>query len=149
MRQRMAKYIVLITSTLVLLLASIFAYFQNSEETSDTKNSIKEVIQPTFADSTSLELIQIKRGEELFNMYRCIRCHSMSGIGNTINPLDHVAEKMNKSMIINWITGGDTLKGKMPEYLFNTKQKYKKLSSDELDALVIYIQKSHSEKKVD
>lgn len=148
MRQRIAKYIVFITSMLVLLLASIFAYFQNPKETNDTKNSIQEVIQLTLADSTSLELMQIKRGEELFNTYGCIRCHSMNGIGNTINPLDHVAEKMNKSMIINWIIGGDALKGKMPEYLFNSKQRYKKLPSDELDALVMYIQKSHAEEKV-
>jgi len=148
MRQRMAKFIVFTTSMLVLLLASIFAYFQNPKETNDTKHNIQEVMQPTLADSTSLERMQIKRGEELFTTHRCIRCHSMNGIGSTINPLDHVAKKMNKSMIINWITGGDALKGKMPEYLFNSKQKYKKLPADELDALVMYIQKSHSEEKV-
>jgi len=147
MRQRMAKFIVFTTSMLVLLLASIFAYFQNPKETSDTKHDTQEVMQSTPTDSISLERMQIKKGEALFAAHKCIHCHSMNGIGSTVNPLDHVAKKMNKSMIINWITGGDALKGKMPEYLFNSKQKYKKLPSDELDALVIYIQKSHSEEK--
>lgn len=150
MREIWARRIALITGLLVIVLAAIFALIQNPSrqdehmeaEHMETKNM--ESRQQIYAEQTNkpanLEPSKIKAGKEVYRQQTCARCHSIAGEGNPRNPLDGAAEVYSAEELREWITGGDSLQDKLPEYILRLKQKYKKLSDDDLESLVIYLQ---------
>ena len=125
MREILSKYIVLLTSMLIVILSILFALSQNRDETIQIVSSSPEKMQ---------------KAKELFVLQGCGHCHSIDSVGNKRNPLDGVGDRMSQEMLKKWIIGDDSLKDKIPSYALNQKQKYKQLSHDELNALVDYMQ---------
>ena len=132
MREKWARRIVLLTAIIVLLLAFVFARIQNPDKEQVSSSERKP---PVVLDTKVIE-----KGRQIYAQQGCGFCHSIDGQGNPRNPLDGVGNKRTASELRNFIIGADTLQGLLPTGIINMKQKYKELSADELDALVIYMQ---------
>lgn len=137
MREQWARRIALLTGQLVLLLAVVFAISQNLVETPETREPVMpaELLEPIALDPQRIEA-----GRGLYRQQTCARCHSIAGKGNPRNPLDGVGARRSAMELRDWVIGGDVLWGELPERAFKLKQAYKELSSDDLDALVAYMQ---------
>ena len=68
MRESLARWIVLITGILVVMLSMVFARIQNPGK------------------SSTVETDQVAQGQQLFQQQGCARCHSIKGEGNQRNP---------------------------------------------------------------
>ena len=130
MREKWARRIALLTGLLVLLLAVTFALIQNPTETPATK-------QPEFI---ALDPKRIEAGQQIYKQQTCARCHSIAGQGSPRNSLDGVGARRTALELREWIIGADALQGELPAYASKLKQTYRELPSDDLDALVIYMQ---------
>ena len=140
MREKWALRIVLHTALIVLFLAFIFARIHNPSQVTDTVKKSEPSPSSILSQPDALELKRIEKGKQIYMQQSCSLCHSISGQGNPRNPLDGIGAKHTSSELRNFITGADTLKGVLPEGVRKMKQGYRKLSDDELDALVIYMQ---------
>ncbi len=49
--------------------------------------------------------------------------------------------KLNKDELRDWITGAETLKGILPASVMSLKQGYRKLTDEDLNALILYLQR--------
>ena len=130
MREKWARRIVLLTAVIVLLLAFAFSRIQNPQQVSSTEHKPSVVL-----DSKAIET-----GQQIYMQQNCGFCHSIAGQGNPRNPLDGVGTKRTASELRDFITGADTLQGMLTTSIRKMKQRYRELSADELDALVIYMQ---------
>lgn len=128
MREKWARRIVFLTALIVIVLAFVFARIQNPVKLTELK-------QPVVIDSKRIEI-----GRQIYQQQSCGFCHSIAGQGNPRNPLDGVGKKRTASELRNFITGADTLQGLLTTSIRKRKQRYKELSADDLDALVIYMQ---------
>ena len=128
MREEWARRIVVLTALIVLLLAFVFARIQNPAKLTELKQSV-------VIDSKRIET-----GGQIYQQQSCGFCHSIAGQGNPRNPLDGVGKKRTASELRNFITGADTLQGLLTTSIRKRKQRYRELSVEELDALVIYMQ---------
>ena len=121
MREKLARLIVLITGILVVMLSMMFAVIQNSDK------------------SSIVDTRQVTQGELLFQQQGCARCHSFKGEGSLHNPLNGVTKKYSDKELLDWITGAQTLEGKMNPGIMKVKSKYQKLSEEERDVLIRYL----------
>ena len=128
MREKWARRIVFLTALIVIVLAFVFARIQNPDKLTELK-------QPVVIDSKRIET-----GGQIYQQQSCGFCHSIAGQGNPRNPLDGVGKKRTASELRNFITGADTLQGLLTTSIRKRKQRYRELSVEELDALVIYMQ---------
>ncbi|MBE9515799.1 MAG: cytochrome c [Proteobacteria bacterium] len=136
MREKWAIRIVLLTGLLVLMLAITFALRQSPTETPGPTASGEQVPAPELLPDPQ----RIEAGRQVYVQQRCARCHSIAGKGNLRYPLDGVGEKRSAEELRNWIIGADVLQGVLLGRVFRLKQAHKELPSDDLDALVSYMQ---------
>ena len=83
---------------------------------------------------------RIEAGQQIYKQQTCARCHSIAGQGNPRNSLDGVGARRTALELRDWIIGADVLHGELSTYASGVKQAYRKLPSDDLDALIIYMQ---------
>lgn len=140
MREKWARRIVVLTGLIVLLLAFVFARIQNPGQSTDTTKSREQLSSVERKSSDVLDSNRIETGRQIYKQQSCGLCHSIAGQGNPRNPLDGVGSKRSASELRNFITGADTLQGILTTSTRKMKQKYRELSADDLDALVIYMQ---------
>jgi thiosulfate/3-mercaptopyruvate sulfurtransferase len=140
MREQWARRIALLTGLLVFLLAAVFAVTQNPIEPPDSAQSRAPLPAGERAEPAVLDPQRIEAGREVYRQQTCARCHSIAGEGNPRGPLDGVGARRSADELRDWIIGAEALQGEIPERAFRLKQEYKVLSSDDLDALVIYMQ---------
>ncbi len=145
MREKWARRVVFLTGLLVLLLAIIFANMQNPVGSPGTTASGEQAPPGRRRESPVLEPERIEAGRQVYQQQNCARCHSIAGAGNPRVPLDAVGAKRSAEGLRDWIIGADALQGELPEHIFKLKQAYRDLASDDLDALVIYMQSLHPE----
>ena len=83
------------------------------------------------------------KGEKLYAAEKCSPCHSIGGKGNAKGPLDDVGKKLSADDIREWITdpAAATAKAKATRKppMTSVAAKLKKLSKDDVDALVAYM----------
>lgn len=137
MRELWARRIAFLTGQLILLFSAGFAIIHNPTSPPDRAEQNASQETETFI---ALDLQRIEAGQQVYQQQTCVRCHSIAGKGNPRNPLDGVGARRNSLQLRDWIKGADVLQGVLPERAFIMKQVYKELSSDDLDALVIYMQ---------
>ncbi len=140
MREKYAKRIVVLTALIVLLLAFVFARIQNPNQSTNTTKSREQITSSERQQSAAPDSKHIGVGRQIYKQQSCELCHSISGQGNPRNPLDGVGTKHTANELRNFITGADALQNSLPNSIQKMKQRYKELSADELDALVIYMQ---------
>ena len=139
MREIWARYIVLFTGLIVVLLAMVFAYIQNPNTFKTTGPVNEQTLSATGSDRLSLESKQVEAGYQVYLDNNCYSCHSIEGKGNPRVPLDGVGHRHSKEALRNWITGSDELGDLLSERIRSIKKTYRNLSSEELDALVTYL----------
>jgi mono/diheme cytochrome c family protein len=140
MREKLARFIALLTGQLVLLLAIAFAVIQNPSENPDATESRKPAPPSSCIKSIVPDPGHIDAGNQIYQQQLCARCHSIAGEGNPRNPLDGVGARRTADELRDWIIGADVLQGTLPERAFTVKQAYGELSGGDLDALVTYMQ---------
>ena len=139
MREKWARRIALLTGLLILLLAITFAASQNPSVSPLTIAS-KEQAASGEQQNNTLDPERISAGQQVYKQQSCARCHSIAAQGNPRNPLDGVGARHSAAELHEWIIGADSLQQELPGYALRSKQRYKELPADELDALVIYMQ---------
>ena len=139
MREKWARRIVLFTGLLVLLLAAAFAFNQNPTAPVSAEN-MKQTASSNKTDTVSLDSKHIADGPLIYKQQTCARCHAIAGQGNPRNSLDGIGAKYTASELRDRITGADRLLGVFPAHVLKLKQKYRELSEDDLEALIIYMQ---------
>jgi len=139
MRETWAKAIVLFTGLLVLLLAYLFAHNQNMPgvKSGDAPIPMAKSLDEHFSEQ---ELKNVDAGRVVFNREGCLICHSLEGKGNPSNSLEGVGKKLTISELRQWITATNGSAEKLPRSIVNRKNSYLKLSQQELDDLVFYLQ---------
>jgi len=142
MRQQWARIITLLTAILVILLSVIFALQQNPPQSSTPVVEVEKSFTPARAlsESNTAETTLIASGRRIFETQGCTRCHSIAGKGNPRNPLDSVGKRRTAKAIRQWILAADELKAQLSTPTFLTKQAYRKLPEEDMNALVIYLQ---------
>ncbi len=76
----------------------------------------------------------VSRGQQVFAAQHCSMCHSVAGKGNPKTPLDDVGTRMKADEMKKYIANPKSVKA-------DSKMKaYSRLSAEELDALVSYLQ---------
>lgn len=141
MREKWLQLIALLTTLMILLLVMIFALGQNLTESYDATEETEQALDiPRPEKLLVVNEKSIKAGRQVYNQQGCALCHSIAGKGNTRNPLDGVGRRRTAEEINEWVVGADRLKGIMPERAFKFKKTYRELHSDDLKALVVYLQ---------
>lgn len=139
MREKWARRIAFLTALMVILLAVIFATVQNPSKPTYGIKSREQIPTAELTQSVTLEPKRIETGRQIYKQQACANCHSIAGQGNPRNPLDSVGTKRSADELRDVIIGADVLQGALPESVRKLKQRYRKLSDDELNALVVYM----------
>ncbi|NOQ88262.1 MAG: c-type cytochrome [Gammaproteobacteria bacterium] len=140
MREKWARRIALLTGLLALLLAATFALIQNPTETAVITESREQPPSSKRRGVVALDPKRIEAGQQIYNQQTCSRCHSIAGQGNPRNSLDGVGTRRTALELRDWIIGADAVQAELPAYASRLKQTYRKLSGDDLDVLIIYMQ---------
>ena len=141
MREKLARYIALLTGVLVVLLAAMFAKLQNPSPPSIPVSEADRPALPTMPpDIDAKKQALIAAGRRVFEAQGCMGCHAAAGKGNPRSPLDGVGKRRTAQAIQQWITAPAELKDQMPAWVFEAKQAYRHLPADDLAALIAYLQ---------
>ena len=130
MRERLARRIALLTGTLVMVLAAVFARIQNPPGAPPPSPAIPRPAATTTPQPSPL----VERGERLYVDLGCARCHSIAGRGNPRLPLDGVGARSSEAQIRAWITPGASTPGS-----YRDRHADLGLPAEERDALAAYL----------
>jgi mono/diheme cytochrome c family protein len=81
--------------------------------------------------TTTAAAQSVEAGKMVYTAQKCNICHSVAGVGNKKGPLDGVGKKLSADEIRNWIVDAPGMTAKMKAF---------KLSKEDTDALVAYMQ---------
>lgn len=82
----------------------------------------------------------VAKGEKLYAANKCTTCHSIAGKGNKKGPLDDVGTRLTAEELRRWLTHPAEMTAKVKSTRKPLMKPYDKLSAQELDALVAYMQ---------
>jgi mono/diheme cytochrome c family protein len=82
---------------------------------------------------------KIERGKEVYQEQKCSVCHSIEGKGNKKFPLDGVGSKLSAEDIRLWHVDPRAAEKKFNSTAKPPMPNYKKLSDEDLDAIVAYM----------
>jgi mono/diheme cytochrome c family protein len=82
---------------------------------------------------------KVQQGSALFTAQKCVMCHSIAGKGNKKGSLDSVGAKLKPAEIREWLTSPERMREKHNETR-TPAMKDPKLSKDQIDALVAFLQ---------
>lgn len=96
------------------------------------------LVVPALASAQDAKLVQL--GEKLYAEQRCSVCHSVAGKGNQKGPLEDVGSRLSAEEIRQWLINPRVMTEKHKSTRKPLMPAYTKLSADQLDALVAYMQ---------
>lgn len=124
LRELWARKIAVITGTIFLLLAILFAWIQNPPIKENKENNV------------------VLTGMKVFEKQGCIQCHSISGKGSSRFPLDGISSRMSEIEIKEWIVAGPTVRKKLPAAIVSLKSTYTTMPQQEMKQLLILLMNS-------
>jgi mono/diheme cytochrome c family protein len=83
---------------------------------------------------------KVERGQKLYVDNKCAICHAIGGKGNAKGPLDDVGSKLTAEEIRQWLINPSEMTGKTKATRKPPMPPYAKLSKDDIDAIVAYMQ---------
>jgi len=92
------------------------------------------------AASVSAQTDHVARGMKVFGEQKCSMCHSIAGKGNAKGVLDNVGAQMSAAEIREWLVDPDSMRKKASAERKPPMKSFAKLSKEDLDALVAYLQ---------
>ena len=82
----------------------------------------------------------VAKGEKVYAANKCVTCHSIGAKGNKKGPLDEVGSKYTAEELRKWMTHPADMTAKTKSTRKPLMKPYDKLSAQDLDALVAYMQ---------
>jgi mono/diheme cytochrome c family protein len=83
---------------------------------------------------------KIQRGQKVYTDQKCAVCHSVAGKGNQKGALDAVGDKLSAEEIRQWLINPREMTGKTKATRKPPMPAFAKLSEEDLDALIAYMQ---------
>jgi mono/diheme cytochrome c family protein len=90
----------------------------------------------TYAQDAKL----VAKGEQVYAAQKCAMCHSIGDKGNKKGPLDGVGTKLTVAEIREWMVNPAEMHKKTGKDRKPNMKPYDKLSKEDLDAVVAYMQ---------
>ncbi|HRP25555.1 MAG TPA: cytochrome c [Thauera sp.] len=138
MRERLARWVALLTVLVTVSLSLRFAWVHNEQSFArEGLNDSAPVALPAPIEGGE------HRGRVVFDRNRCANCHSVAGEGNPRYPLDGVGARRTRAELHDWVVGAAALEAVLPSSAYRRKQQYQAMPDDELDALLTYLQSLH------
>lgn len=132
MRERIARWVALLTTFVTVAMSVLFAWVHNLEPSGDgAPPTPARDERPASGDHP---------GRTVYEAQRCAACHSIAGAGSPRYPLDGVGARLDRSELRKWIVGAPELEDALPAGAFRRKQRYQELPESELDALVSWLE---------
>lgn len=91
---------------------------------------------PVFAQDAKL----VERGQQVYAEQKCSMCHSIAGKGNKAGALDDVGTRLSEEEIRQWMTNPRVMAEKVKATRKPLMPAYTKLSKEDLDAVIAYMQ---------
>ena len=82
----------------------------------------------------------VAKGEQVYAAQKCSMCHSIGDKGNKKGPLDGVGTKLTAAEIREWMVNPAEMTKKTKSDRKPVMKAYDKLSKEDLDAVVAYMQ---------
>ena len=82
----------------------------------------------------------VAKGEQVYAAQKCSMCHSIGDTGNKKGPLDGVGAKLSAAEIREWMVNPAEMHKKTGKDRKPNMKPYDKLSKEDLDAVVAYMQ---------
>lgn len=131
MREKLARWVALLTVIGTVSLALRFAWVHNPPPTT----TAAPPDEPPEALLTPLA----EAGRVVYEAQRCASCHSIAGAGSPRYPLDGVGSRHTPQAMAAWIVGAAEIADALPASVVRRKQRYAELPPHELEALVAYL----------
>jgi mono/diheme cytochrome c family protein len=93
-----------------------------------------------FAGAASAQDKAAQQGMKVYEAQKCSMCHSIGGKGNQKGPLDEVGSKLSEEEIRQWMINPKVMTEKTKATRKPVMPSYTKLSKEDLDSLVAYMQ---------
>ena len=94
----------------------------------------------TVITASAQDAAMIAKGQKVYAANKCSTCHSIEGKGNKKGPLDEVGTKLTADEIREWMLHPDDMAAKAKSTRKPPMKAYDKMSKEDLDALVTYLQ---------
>lgn len=94
----------------------------------------------TASPAAAQDAAKVAQGEKLYTAQKCQMCHSINGKGNPKGPLDGVGDKLSAEDIRQWLINPQEMTGKTKATRKPPMGSYAKLSKEDIEALVAYMQ---------
>ena len=94
------------------------------------------IVPPASAQDSAV----VAHGQKVYAAQKCGACHSIAGKGNKKGPLDEVGTKLTVEEIREWLVNAPEMTKKAKATRKPAMKSYAKLSKEDLDALVAYLQ---------
>ena len=134
MREIAARAVCVLTIIVVLVLAHVFAARHNPRMAAPASPA-----EPVGQDRVLPSVPNTVRGRAVYAEQGCASCHAIAGAGNPRNPLDGVGARRDRSELFEWATGTGAAADQLSPATVRRKERYRALSSNDLDALVAYL----------
>ena len=82
----------------------------------------------------------VAKGEQVYAAQKCAMCHSIGDKGNKKGPLDGVGSKLTVAEIREWMVNPAEMTKKTKSERKPVMKAYDKLSKEDLDAVIAYMQ---------
>lgn len=135
MRERWARRLALFTCLLVLGLTAAFAASRNL----DRPAARTEAADASSGGDQGVDTARIEQGRAVYAAQGCAGCHSIAGEGSPRSPLDGVGGQLDRAQLHDWIVGGDSIAEDLSPRALRTKQGYRDLDPEQLEALIDYL----------
>jgi mono/diheme cytochrome c family protein len=92
------------------------------------------------ASSASAQDAKVAQGEKLYAQHKCSMCHAVAGKGNAKGPLDDAGTKYTAEELRQWLINPGEMAVKAKSTRKPPMPAYAKLSKEDVEALVAYMQ---------
>ena len=92
------------------------------------------------SSATAQDAAKVAQGQKVYTANKCGTCHSIAGKGNKKGPLDETGSKLTEAEIREWIVNPKEMTKKTKSTRKPVMKEHPKLTPDEVDALVAYMQ---------
>jgi mono/diheme cytochrome c family protein len=98
------------------------------------------LILGTAGSAAAQDAKLVAKGQQLYASQKCTMCHSVGDKGNKKGPLDGVGDKLSAEEIRQWLINPAEMTGKTKATRKPVMSSYAKLSKEDIEALVAYMQ---------
>ena len=135
MRERLARFVAIVTVAGLVGLSTAFARAQNpapAPQPEEASPAAAPVAQAAAPGDTL-------RARVLFDELGCTACHSVGELGNPRNPLDGVGSRRTAPSLRAWTLGEEAVADSLPPGALRVKTTYLDVPEADLDLLLAWL----------